>query len=121
MKKILLVLTLTLGTLVSNGQTVYNIDGMRTGVVKMKMNVVLSVTDSILNIKSDYKGKLSEYNLKIVSKDENIAGATYNCIGQVGTSDKHQFIIVPTQNNVLWTMINSFTNEKIEVLYSLKK
>ena len=121
MKKLTLVLALVLGTLVSKGQTVYNIDGMRTGVVKMKISVVLTITDSLLNIKSDYKGRLSEYNLKIVSKDENNAAASYNCIGQIGTSDKHQFIIVPTQNNVLWTMINSFTNEKIEVLYSLKK
>ena len=121
MKKVLVVLTLILGTLVSNGQTIYNIDGMRTGIVKMKMNVVLTITDSTLNIKSDYKGKLSEYNLKIVSKDENIVSATYNCIGQIGTSDKHQFLIVPSQNNVLWYSINSFTNEKIVVVYSLSK
>jgi hypothetical protein len=121
MKKVLLVLTLVLGTLVSNSQTIYNIDGMRTGIVKIKMNMILTITDSTLNIKSEYKGRLVEYNLKIVSKDENNISATYNCIGQMGTSDKHQFIIVPTQNNVLWTSINSFTNEKIVVLYSLKK
>ena len=121
MKKVLLVLTLVLGTLVSNGQKTIIFEKLGTATFKVKVQGVVTITDSTLNIKSSYKGNVSEYTLKIVSRDENTAASIYNCIGQIGTSDKHQFSFVTSMDMGIWTMVNSFTNEKLEQYMVLSK
>ncbi len=121
MKKVLLVLTLVCVSIISNAQNSIKFEKLGTATFKVKVDGLITLTDSTLHIHNEYKGKVTEYTLRIVSKDVNQAASIYNCIGQIGTSDKHQFSFIPSSNMGIWVMINSFTNQKIEQYMVLSK
>jgi len=105
----------------SFGQKVYEFDKIGTIAFKVKAEGTITINDSTLTLVSTFKGKTSQYTLKIVSKDENDVAATYNCIGQIGVSDKQQFSFIFSKNMIIWTGYNSFDNSKVEQFMSLKK
>jgi hypothetical protein len=119
-KAFLFLLTIIIGSSVL-GQKVYQFDKIGTILIKVKAEGTISINDSTLILVSTFKGKTSEYKLKIVSKDENDVAATYNCIGQIGVSDKQQFSFIFSKNMVIWNGYNSFDNTKVEQFISLKK
>jgi hypothetical protein len=125
MKKLLLVSIMILISLVGKAQTTIKFEkyGASALVGRVKVDGIVTISDSILTLRIDYKGKVQENKFKIVSKDISEYGSTYNCIGQVGTSDKHQFIFTPSVHLGIWTMINSFStpNEKMEIYFTLSK
>jgi adenylate kinase len=123
MKKLLLGLTLVLGTFSVNAQKIIKFEKYGNLMDRVKADGLITISDSILTLKIDYKGKVQENKFKIINKSEYETGSTYNCIGQVGTSDKHQFIFTPSFKLGIWTMINSFAipNEKFEVYFTLSK
>jgi hypothetical protein len=125
MKKLLLVSIMILISLVGKAQTTIKFEkyGASALVGRVKVDGIVTISDSTLTIRVDYKGKVEENTLKIVSKSETNAGSTYNCIGQVGTSDKHQFVFVPSSRLGIWTLINSFStpNTKVEIYFTLSK
>jgi hypothetical protein len=121
MKK-LLVLTMVLVSFVSYGQEkTYDIVKMGTPTFKVKVDEGrITITETTLSIKVGMKGKVNEETLKIVNKSVYENAGTYNCVGMIGTSDKHQFSVIPQNNLIIWKMINSFTNEIIEQYIVIK-
>ena len=121
MKKVLLVLGFIVVTLVSNAQKTIKFEKLGSIEFKVKVDGLITITDSTFNIKTNVKGKITEFTLKIISKSESEMASVYNCIGQIGTIDKHQFSFIPSKDMGIWTMINSFTNEKMEQYLKLSK
>jgi hypothetical protein len=123
MKNILLIFALLLIGFSSQAQTIIKFEKYGALMGRVKVDGIVTISDSTLTIRVDYKGKVEENTLKIVSKSETNAGSTYNCIGQVGTSDKHQFVFVPSSRLGIWTLINSFStpNTKVEIYFTLSK
>lgn len=91
-----------------------------------KDNGYIEITDSTLRIHSEpqsgiYKGTINDYELQIVGKDEKAVNPTYNCVGQVGSSDRHTLFFDFKNGKVIWTSINSFSNDRIEQFITLVK
>jgi hypothetical protein len=119
-KIFLFFIAIIIGTSVSS-QKLYQFDKIGTIAIKVKAEGTITINDSTLTLVSTFRGKTSQYTLKIVSKDENDVAPTYNCIGQIGVSDKQQFSFILSKNMVIWTGYNSFDNSKVEQFMSLKK
>ncbi len=120
MKTILFIIGIFFCSNVS-GQKVYEFDKIGILGSKTKFEGTITITDSTLSLFSIIKGKEYIYIFKIVTKDENEVAPTYNCVGQVGVSDKHQFSFVLSKNMVFWNSYNSNDNSKIEQILYFKK
>jgi hypothetical protein len=97
-------------------QTTYTIVKMGSSGLKVKVNGIIIVKDSTLYIKTDTKGVVDEYTLKIINKTEKEMASSYQCLGMIGNSDKHVFTILTQQKTIIWTFIDSFSNTKNEML-----
>ena len=117
MKKIVLAAILIAASIYSYAQTSpkeYAIKkiGMYTGRIKVEGKI--TITDSTLNIKVDYKGNITDATLKIVNRSETPMVSSYQCVGMIGTGDKHVISIFPQQKNAMWKSISSFDNSQAE-------
>lgn len=123
MKKITTLFLLLLICISVKGQETIKFEkiGPLGGGMAVKVNGILTVADSTLHIYSERKGNVSEYALEILTKDISSKNPTYNCIGQVGPWDKHQFTFMFDKYIAIWTSINSFTGEKFEQQVYLSK
>ena len=123
MKKLITLAFLAISTLANAQEKEFKFEkyGQITG--RIKVDGLVKITDTILKLRIDIKGEVTENTFKIVAKNINGDNHSYNCTGQVGTSDKHQFLFVPGQNLGIWTMINSFTtqNETTKMYFTLSK
>lgn len=126
MKKIgLFILLLSIGTpLIAQKIIPFHKMGGMMGAPKD--NGYIEITDSTLRIHSEpqsgiYKGTINDYELQIVGKDEKAVNPTYNCVGQVGSSDRHTLFFDFKNGKVIWTSINSFSNDRIEQFITLVK
>lgn len=120
-KGFFLIFAIIIGSSVS-AQKVYQFDkiGIMGTKVKAESIITIKITDSVISIQSESKGVPYEYNLKVISKDENNNAATYNCVGQIGVSDKHQFSFISNLKMAIWNSYNSLDNSKIEQLLYYK-